>query len=87
MNHRWLSFWAMVIVSFLTAFLWVGSIIYRIGITAPDETTKLMQQDLTQYGAIAMLFDIIMFLLILNILRPKHRWIPAWCRKGESRLD
>ena len=77
MNHRWLSFWAMVIVSFLTAFLWVGSIIYRIGITAPDETTKLMQQDLTQYGAIAMLFDIIIFLapvlyisnsLVLNVL-------------------
>ena len=87
MNHRWLSFWLMVTISFLTAFLWMASIIYRIGIESPVQTTEIMQQDLKNYGAIGFIFDLIIFLLILNIIRPQHRWIPAFRMKRKSRLD
>jgi len=75
MKNRWSSFIFLVVFSFTTAFIWMASIIYRVGgVADPQTTTKLMQDDLTNWGLLFTLFDIIIVLLILNIIRPLHRW-------------
>ena len=63
----------MVALSFITAFSWMASLIYRHGIQDPSLTTLQMQADLEQFGAFAFLFDLVIVLLILNIIRRPHR--------------
>lgn len=63
----------MVALSFITAFSWMASLIYRHGIQDPALTTRQMQADLEQFGAFAFLFDLVIALLILNMIRPRHR--------------
>ena len=71
MNHRWKSFLIMVVFSFSTAFFWMASIIWRVrGVAEPSQATSLMQSDLESFGIIAFLFDLIILLLILNMIRP-----------------
>jgi hypothetical protein len=63
----------MVALSFITAFSWMASLIYRHGIQEPALTTLQMQADLEQFGIFAFIFDFAIVLLILNIIRPLHR--------------
>lgn len=61
----------MVVFSFSTAFFWMASIIWRVrGVAEPSQATSLMQSDLKSFGIIAFLFDLIILLLIINIIRP-----------------
>ena len=63
----------MVALSFITAFSWMASLIYRHGIQDPALTTLQMQADLEQFGVFAFIFDFTIALLILNMIRPPHR--------------
>jgi hypothetical protein len=63
----------MVALSFITAFSWMASLIYRHGIQDPSLTTLQMQADLEQFGIFAFFFDLVIALLILNMIRPQHR--------------